>query len=682
MKKDTEILNKYFEEARKSKELFSHDEARNLLENHIASKSSSSDNKFWKTITRMKPMNIITSAAASVAIIGMISFGILGFDSENKENSGKLHNAENNSTKVINYHKDKILKDNDNKDTNPVKEIAVNENKDDMDATDENGEKNTELPTKLREIKKVNIKGINAIQLSENELANLGIEIIKNESYNTKNPYGLAYCDKWIRKKPVRTVVMKDFGVIMDSNMELPDANNCVSPRIITDNKGNRRVEVFDDDEYLTTKTFYDRSNHIHKDDNGKEVKIKTNKTTKYIHQKNRNKEDIDKELTTDIFIEPEHNVANSKPVTIRTNVIVDDSIINNDNYTHTFISGGVNSKVYIKNDSIIIDDEGIIDSNRLNDLNMKIKKYKFNWHEEEFEELKEQLESMELDQQTHKEMNERIKEMNKNLREKLEVMNGRITDSVRFFIFPDSSISTYNLNIPSIQPFLDSLKNTKFRFDTTMKFFFKMDTSRIKHDIEIEELQGPDKDIQKHHKFMFANKLNRIEKDINNYIKVNKLIPVEVPIEENGDDFSFILWFDPTQEFMEKLPARVSYMLEDELEALRNTSDVCATPVKGDEAILDIWRSCSGAIENLHVFPNPADGNVNIQFNLTEKRDLRISLHDLYGKRIETIDNYENMAPGLIRKNISLGDLAPGMYLIALESKTGEQAVQRIIVE
>lgn len=689
MKKNKEILNKYFEEARKSKELFSHDEARDLLENHIASKSSSPNNKFWKTITRMKPMNIITSAAASIAIIGMISFGIFDSDHENKDNNESIRNAADNSTEVVNYDSDKSIEHNANDVKKPAEEIALNDNGKEKYNAEETNEQKIDIPANLPETEKVNIKGINAIQLSENELANLGIEIIKNDSYSSKNPYGLAYCDKWIRDEPVRTVVMKNWGVVMDSDAEIPDASNCISPRIITDNKGNRRVEVFDDDDLITTKTFYNRDNYVHKDPDGNEViNIKTNKTTRFIHS-NENK-DISEEVTTDMIVDLDEKEIkdNSKPMYIQTSVVIDDSNHKVPQNVYTVVSKDSKNQIILENDSIRVINNNIIDNSRMKELGDKIKKYKFIWHEEEFEELKKQLEDMKIDQEVQKEIHEKIKEMNKTLRKKFEGMNEATSDSVRFFIFPDSSgchinVPSYDLFLDSLNIKLDSLKNMKFfRLDTTMKFFFRMDTSRFKHNIEMEEMLGPDKDIQKHHKFMFANKLNRLEKDINNYIKVNKLIPIEVPIEENGDGFSFILWFDPTQDFLEKLPARVSYLLEDELEALRNTSDVCATPVKGDEAILDIWRSCSGAIENLHVFPNPADGNVNIQFNLTEKRDLRISLHDLYGKSIKTIDNYKTMAPGLIRKNIMLGDLAPGMYLIALESKSGEQAVQRIIVE
>jgi hypothetical protein len=141
----------------------------------------------------------------------------------------------------------------------------------------------------IPEHEKVEIKGINVIQLSKDELADLGIEIIKDDSKYLddqlgKSNYGLAFCDNWVTDDPVRTVVMKDWGVIKNSDWETPDADRCVSPRIITDNKGNRRVEVFNDQENLTTKTYYSNFEDVHKDDSGNELKIKTNQTTTAYH--------------------------------------------------------------------------------------------------------------------------------------------------------------------------------------------------------------------------------------------------------------------------------------------------------------------------------------------------------------------------------------------------------------
>jgi len=640
MKNEIKILDKYFEEARNNNALFPISHARSILDKQIATNASQSKN-LWNRI-KGKPMNIITTTAAFVALVGILSLGIVDFDKQSDLSEIKQISNDN-KTQLINPNEPKT---NSRNDLAVASIIGANEDSKNAEniATKTSDKISSDII--IPENERVSIKGINVIQLSEEELSELGIEIIKDDSNiyedeTGKSKYGLAYCDNWINDEPVRTVVMKDWGVVRNSNWETPDADYCVSPRIITDSKGFRRIEVFNDQEDLTTKTYYNNFEDVHKDDSGNELKIKTNQTTTSYHLNQST--DVEEEIKTEVYITSDDNYSSKEPkiIVMGNNVDINEKDLPKPIKSTVLIVNIDSTNKYINkdNDEEVVRSVFIFDSNRMDDLDVKLKKFNFEWHEEQLGELKGQLE----------EINEQQKE--------LQILT----------------------NPSSIK-----LKMSGVNFDSlTSSQFFLEDSLMNKHiNIEFNTLDEIEHQCIDDSKLFFIKKFNNIERDINNFIRVNKMIPIEVPIEENGDNFSFILWFDPTPELLQKLPARVSDMLELELDALQNTNDVCQTPIKGEEAILDIWRSCNGAIENLHVFPNPTTGDASLQFNLTEPRDIRITLNDLYGRSIKSLSSFHRENAGLVKQSIDLSNLPAGMYLIAVESKNGEQAVQRIIVE
>jgi len=170
-------------------------------------------------------------------------------------------------------------------------------------------------------------------------------------------------------------------------------------------------------------------------------------------------------------------------------------------------------------------------------------------------------------------------------------------------------------------------------------------------------------------------------------YHQVNKLVPVSVPIKNAIDsegnpipDYTVIAWYEPTEELLEHLPADVAENLRKELNAFNSTDDLCdVDAVAGKESYFDVWRTCSGAIENLSVFPNPTDGNVNIKFDLKTERNYNVSLHNLMGSKIMDLGDYST-AVGEIDLNFNLKNVEAGLYLIVVQTESGEQAVQRII--
>jgi type IX secretion system substrate protein len=170
-------------------------------------------------------------------------------------------------------------------------------------------------------------------------------------------------------------------------------------------------------------------------------------------------------------------------------------------------------------------------------------------------------------------------------------------------------------------------------------------------------------------------------EESIDDYLKLNKLIPVKVNLPDC--DKYYILWYEPNEDFLAALPEDHREKLVSELEAFDKADNVCTDgPVAGEDRYLDLWRSCNGAVENFTVFPNPTSGNVNISYDLKENRDIIVAIHNLNGVKMMELAGKNAKSAGKWTENYNLNNLQPGMYLLSIQTNTGEKAVQRIILK
>ncbi|MBM2814350.1 MAG: Peptidase [Ignavibacteria bacterium] len=273
-----------------------------------------------------------------------------------------------------------------------------------------------------------------------------------------------------------------------------------------------------------------------------------------------------------------------------------------------------------------------------------------------------------------------------------------------------DSSMKYFNFNMDSLlnhcQINLDSMqKNFNFNFD------FKFDSlmNKLELDSNMKALKQSLDALKNHKGFTFQNKQfewnldsvgNKMQKFegkalrlnciADKYIRINKLVPIKVamganptPNEYNNNkDFAFILWFDPTQEFIDKLPKDIAERLGNEIKSLNNSTESCKQAPATGEPIFDVWRSCSGAIENLELFPNPATSKVTVKFNLNENRNASIALYDVSGRIIAELAPNRKLAKGTLEETFMLPNIPPGIYLISIKTDNAEQAVQRLVVE
>jgi hypothetical protein len=166
--------------------------------------------------------------------------------------------------------------------------------------------------------------------------------------------------------------------------------------------------------------------------------------------------------------------------------------------------------------------------------------------------------------------------------------------------------------------------------------------------------------------------------------LDINKLLPVKVPINNKSDaDFHFILWYEPTDEFLNLLPDRIVESLKPELKELVKNKNICRNnSFSQDESYLEVWRSCNGAISNMSLYPNPASSKTTLSYTLSEPRELELSLYNLIGQKIAELRPTDLLEPGKYEEVLDTKIYPPGLYLIVLKSNVGEKAVQRLLIQ
>lgn len=82
--------------------------------------------------------------------------------------------------------------------------------------------------------------------------------------------------------------------------------------------------------------------------------------------------------------------------------------------------------------------------------------------------------------------------------------------------------------------------------------------------------------------------------------------------------------------------------------------------------------------INDFVIYPNPNNGNFNVQFNATSTNDINIRVHDMRGREVFTKSFQNN---GLINENVNLENLQAGVYLVNVQDGNRKQ-VKKIIIE
>ena len=87
---------------------------------------------------------------------------------------------------------------------------------------------------------------------------------------------------------------------------------------------------------------------------------------------------------------------------------------------------------------------------------------------------------------------------------------------------------------------------------------------------------------------------------------------------------------------------------------------------------------SSSFTLDNIQIYPNPNNGNFNIQFNSSSGNEIKVLVHDIRGRQIFE-RSYNNS--GLFNENINLSNIQSGIYMVTVLDGAQKQ-VKKIVVE
>jgi hypothetical protein len=113
-----------------------------------------------------------------------------------------------------------------------------------------------------------------------------------------------------------------------------------------------------------------------------------------------------------------------------------------------------------------------------------------------------------------------------------------------------------------------------------------------------------------------------------------------------------------------------------------KNSKDMNITPAMG---VIEVRRINKGTISlndlnSIIVFPNPTEGDVQVQFRIKEDGYVDMSISDEVGRRIQTLLK-ENMPAGKYKYMAKLDSLADGIYVLSVTTDT-ESLHSKIIVQ
>lgn len=82
--------------------------------------------------------------------------------------------------------------------------------------------------------------------------------------------------------------------------------------------------------------------------------------------------------------------------------------------------------------------------------------------------------------------------------------------------------------------------------------------------------------------------------------------------------------------------------------------------------------------LNNLSIFPNPTNGNFNVQFNSISDKDILINVYDISGRQIFA-KSYPNQ--NIFAQNIQLSNVQSGVYLVNIQNGN-QKSVRKIVIQ
>jgi hypothetical protein len=188
-------------------------------------------------------------------------------------------------------------------------------------------------------------------------------------------------------------------------------------------------------------------------------------------------------------------------------------------------------------------------------------------------------------------------------------------------------------------------------------------------------------------------------KKSINSMGVISRLIPVKIKIYNKSGykpvnkkytivESEIILWYVPTNEFINALPERYSSRLRNELEIIEKIEK---GEIKKEEACKELQESesilglCPVHHENLEIksiYPSPGREDTHLKFSNGKEQKLSIYLFDMTGKEVKCIADKKLFLVGEHNLWIDLSNLISGIYIAVIIDDEGNAISSKFIKE
>ena len=173
-------------------------------------------------------------------------------------------------------------------------------------------------------------------------------------------------------------------------------------------------------------------------------------------------------------------------------------------------------------------------------------------------------------------------------------------------------------------------------------------------------------------HRIETNTKYKFIEQD-----ELKHLIPVRVSLNKYFRDYSEekIFWFTPTEDFFNRLPARYKVDIITEYNGIHENKE---------SGGCTYFEECRSTLEltDFHIFPNPAKNHITISIENLEPTSGKISLISINGSIVKELIPDTKFSIGNSIYELELGDVNPGIYLVAIQTVDGIKAKRLIVNE
>lgn len=173
--------------------------------------------------------------------------------------------------------------------------------------------------------------------------------------------------------------------------------------------------------------------------------------------------------------------------------------------------------------------------------------------------------------------------------------------------------------------------------------------------------------------------KKDSVKQDSINY---NLLIPIKINFAqfsffEKQNKEEYLFWYKPTPKFFELLPDYIRFSLKNEYDAIIDNKTETASSCTYFEVCKSTLQ-----INKYSVYPNPASKMLNIEFTLSEEIEGSFHLIDLGGNPVQTFLSASILQQGVNTFTFEIKDIAPGIYILMLQTNKGFRTQRLIVTE